>query len=206
MAQTIIGVNEFDINTSIVFGNAKTNSRGGKAVPIKNRENKQLYFSTPLMLTWGVNENDYDNNGKFTYDLSLQFPRESDSTRSADTERFMQNLIDLENRVKEETIKHGKEWFNKNMSKEVVDALFTPILKYPKGEDGEPDKSRMPTLKVKVPYWEGVFKTEMYDMNERVLFPFRLCVFLKCFQQPLLILVVFFQFHLKTSFLWDKRI
>ena len=171
MAQTIIGVNEFDINTSIVFGNAKTNSRGGKAVPIKNNQNKQLYFSTPLMLTWGVNENDYDNNGKFTYDLSLQFPRESDSTRSADTERFMQNLIDLENRVKEETIKHGKEWFNKNMSKEVVNALFTPILKYPKGEDGEPDKSRMPTLKVKIPCWDGVFNIELYNLQNDLLFP-----------------------------------
>ena len=33
------------------------------------------------------------------------------------------------------------------------------------------ETSKMPTLEVKVPYWEGVFKTEMYDMNERVLFP-----------------------------------
>ena len=171
MAQTIIGVTDFEINTSIVFGNAKTNSRGGKAVAIKNFENKQLYISTPLMLTWGVNKNDYDNNGKFTYDFSLQWPRESDSNHSEETQRFLKNLTELENRVKEETIKNGKEWFNKNMSKEVVDALFTPILKYPKGEDGEPDKSRMPTLRVKIPCWDGKFNIELYNLKNELIFP-----------------------------------
>ena len=63
--------------------------------------------------------NDYDNNGNFTYDMSLQFPRETDSNHSAETQRFLSNLISLEDRVKEETIKHGKDWFNKNMSKEI---------------------------------------------------------------------------------------
>ena len=171
MAQTIIGVNEFDINSSVNFGNAKTNSRGGKAVPIKNHENKQLYLSTPLMLTWGVNKNDYDNNGKFTYDFSLQFPREQDSTRSDQTELFLSNIQALEEKVKAETIKHGKEWFNKNMSKEVVNALFTPILKYPKGEDGEPDHSRMPTLRVKIPCWDGKFNIELYNLQNALIFP-----------------------------------
>lgn len=171
MAQSIIGVNEFDATTSIQFGSSKTNSRGGKAVPIKNNQNKQLYLSTPLMLTWGVNANDYDNNGKFTYDMSLQFPRESDSNHSAETQRFLSNLISLEDRVKEETIKHGKDWFNKKMSKEVVNALFTPMLRYPKGEDGEPDKSRMPTLRVKIPCWDGKFNIELYNLKNELIFP-----------------------------------
>jgi hypothetical protein len=171
MAQSIIGVNEFDATTSIQFGNSKTNARGGKAVPIKNNQNKQLYISTPLMLTWGVNVNDYDNNGKFTYDMSLQFPRESDSNFNAETQKFLNNLIALENRVKEETIKNGKEWFNKKMSKEVVGALFTPMLKYPKGEDGEPDKSRMPTLRVKIPCWDGKFNIELYNLKNELIFP-----------------------------------
>ena len=171
MAQTIIGVNEFDINSSVNFGNAKTNSRGGKAVPIKNHENKQLYLSSPLMLTWGVNKNDYDNNGKFTYDFSLQFPREQDSTRSEQTERFLSNIQALEEKVKAETIKHGKDWFNKNMSKEVVNALYTPMLKYPKGEDGEPDHSRMPTLRVKIPCWDGKFNIELYNLQNALIFP-----------------------------------
>ena len=46
------------------------------------------------------------------------------------------------------------------------------MLKYPKDkESGEYDKDRAPTLRVKIPFWEGEFKFEIYDMNEQQLFP-----------------------------------
>ena len=58
------------------------------------------------------------------------------------------------------------------MTEEVAEALFSPMLKYPKDkESGEFDKERAPTLRVKIPYWEGEFKFELYDMNEQQLFP-----------------------------------
>ena len=44
-------------------------------------------------------------------------------------------------------------------------------FKYPKGEDGEPDTSRDPTLKVKLPTWEGDFKFELYDVDNVMLLP-----------------------------------
>ena len=52
------------------------------------------------------------------------------------------------------------------MSAEVVDAMFYPILKYPKKKDdsGEPDYERPPSLKLKLSYWEGKFtSTEVYN-------------------------------------------
>ena len=42
------------------------------------------------------------------------------------------------------------------MSSEVIDALWTPMLKYPKDQEtGEFDYSRPPTLRLKLPIWEG---------------------------------------------------
>ena len=62
------------------------------------------------------------------------------------------------------------------MTAEVCDALWTPMLKYPKypeGHDsvGEFDYTRPPTLRLKVPYWEGEWKVELYDMEQEALFP-----------------------------------
>jgi hypothetical protein len=58
------------------------------------------------------------------------------------------------------------------MSEDAVDALWTPMVKYPKDkETGEADLSRSPTLRVKIPFWEGVWKTELYDVNSTQIFP-----------------------------------
>ena len=55
---------------------------------------------------------------------------------------------------------------------EVIDALFHPMLRYPKDQNtGEPDLERAPTLKVKLNYWDGAFdRTEIYDMDQQMLF------------------------------------
>jgi len=46
------------------------------------------------------------------------------------------------------------------------------MLKYPKDqESGEPDHSRAPTLKVKLPIWEGEWKCELYNLEQEQIFP-----------------------------------
>ncbi len=49
--------------------------------------------------------------------------------------------------------------------------FWNPILKYPKGDDGEPDPTRDPTLKVKLQTWDGEFKFELFDVNNVMLIP-----------------------------------
>lgn len=164
---------EFNPDEDTIFTKPKVNPSGGKNVGILyGPTKKSTYLSTPLMMTWGINEYTDDRTGKKTYDLALQFPREQDSNYSNDTAEFLTSLQAFEAKIKADAIVNSKEWMNKTkLTESVVDALWTPMLRYPKDENGDPDTSKMPTLKVKVPYWEGVFKTEMYDMNERVLFP-----------------------------------
>ena len=169
----VINGNEFDCSCDMTYSKPRINKNGGKNIPIRNtKSGKQLYLSTPLMMTWGVNQKDYDNKGVFTYDMSLQFPRESDPLNTEKTQAFLDNLAAMEEKILTDAVANSKEWFNKaKMSREVLDALWTPLLKYPKGDDGEPDKTRSPTINVKIPCWDGDFKCELYNLQDEKIFP-----------------------------------
>ncbi len=172
MAQILSGV-DFDVANDVVFTKAKINANGRKQVGILNAKSKKsVYLSTPLMLTWGVNEYVDDKTGSKSYDMALQFP--NDEYNNPDCVAFLKNMQDLEKRLKADAITNSKDWLNKTkMTPDAVDALWTPMLRYPKDkESGEFDYSRAPTLKVKLNYWEGEYKnTEIYDDNQVQLFP-----------------------------------
>jgi hypothetical protein len=46
------------------------------------------------------------------------------------------------------------------------------MLKYPKDKaTGEADTTRAPTLKVKIPFWDGEWKTELYNVDQEAIYP-----------------------------------
>jgi hypothetical protein len=125
------------------------------------------------MLTWGasdfVDPKTGAGNGKF--EMSLQFP--NGEYASADTDAFLASMQAFEAKIKSDALLLSKEWFGKvHKNAEVVDALYSPMLKYSKDkETGEPDLTRAPVLRVKLPMWEGVWKCEVYDEDGLKLFP-----------------------------------
>ena len=168
----IINATTFSPDEDTKYMKPKINKSGGKSVGVLNSSSgKSLYLSTPLMLTWGVSEFVDDKTGRKTYDMSLQFPREDYST--AATEKFLENITAFQAKLKADAIVNSKEWLNKSkMSPEVVDALFHPMLKHPKDpETGEPDYTRAPTLRVKLDYWDEKFTCEVYDLEQKLVFP-----------------------------------
>ena len=172
MTSTIVSGLELNASSDILYTKPKLNGAGGKSVGILNASSKKaFYVSTPLMLTWGFNENDFDGSGKKSYDMSLQFP--SADYANADCTKFLENMRALEAQFKADAIKNSKEWMNKaKLSPEVVDALWSPMLKYPKDKDtGEFDYNRAPTLRIKIPFWDGAFSSEVYDVDKNSLFP-----------------------------------
>ena len=122
-------------------------------------------------MTWGVNQWDYDDSDKKKYDVNLQFGERSEDPATSEG-KFFKVLKDLQEKVLTDAVALSKDWFGKSkMSKEVAEALMYPILKYPKDKStGEPDMSRYPTVKLKLPCWEEKFKVELYDMNKNPLF------------------------------------
>lgn len=141
-------------------------ARGGKSVRTKYKK-QALNIQIPWMLTWGVNKWEDENTGRCKYDASLQF----DPNKSETQTTFLDEMKTFEEKIKQDAVKNSKKWFGKKMTYDVVDALMYPILRYPKDkESGEPDLSRNPTLKLKVPFWEGRFNVEVYDVNKQPLY------------------------------------
>ena len=167
-SKTILSGADFSPSSDVKYSKPKVDARGSKSIGIVNTaSNGATYISTPLMITWGVS--DYEGNER--YEMALQFP--SEDYAKDDTTNFLNNMIELETRIKADAITNAKEWFGKaKMSEDAIDALWTPMLKYPKDKNtGEFDTTRAPTLKVKLPFWDGEWKTELYDVNQKAVFP-----------------------------------
>ena len=172
-SEMVIPGASFNSATDMKYTKPKVNSVGGRSVGIVNAKTSTvLNLSTPLMLTWGVQDFTDEKSGKVTYDLALQFPNDGFETPA--TKKFLANIAAFEKRIKEDAITNSKEWFSKpKMTSDAVDALWTPILKYPKNKDTlEADMTRAPTLKVKLPFWDGQWKElELYDVDMQPIFP-----------------------------------
>ena len=163
----------FNPLTDMKYTKPKVNSVGGRSVGIVNAKTSTvLNLSSPLMLTWGVQDFTDEKTGKVSYDLALQFPNEGFETPA--TVKFLANVAVFEKKIKEDAIANSKEWFSKpKMTSDAVDALWTPVLKYPKNKDTlEADMTRAPTLKVKLPFWDNTWKElELYGVDMSPIFP-----------------------------------
>ncbi len=150
----------------------KLNKSGGKSANLLYKPTKKsLYVNMQVpMLTWGANVFRDPQSGKETYDLALQFPRKDYSSPETDT--LLAKFQALETLIKTEAVKNCMAWFNKKMTPELVDAAWTPMLKYSKDkETGEPDMTKSPTLKIKLPQYDGKFNCEIYDPNGTMMYP-----------------------------------
>ena len=171
MSTIIVNSKDFSPTENMLFTKPKANNSGGKSVGIlNNRSKKSIMIQTPLMMNWGVNVYENANNSK-SYDFTLQFPREEFANE--DTKNLLTMLMEFEEKVKLDAQKNSRDWFGKaSMSAEVIEALWSPMLKYPKDQNsGEPDKTRSPTLKIKLPVWEGEFKFDLFDVEQNALIP-----------------------------------
>jgi hypothetical protein len=162
---SITDINTVNVETALKYLPVKVNSAGGKSVGIQNKSlNKKVVIRTPLMLSWGLS--DYEGNEKFQF--SLQFPGNDFLTPK--TKKLLDQMKALESKLKADVIVNSKEWLGKaKMTPEVLDALLTPMLKYPK-TDGEPDPTKSPTLSVKTPRYDGKWASEIYDQQGNCVF------------------------------------
>jgi hypothetical protein len=173
MADTIVDGTNFNVE-NIRYSAPKAGGSGGKSVNILNKStNSGLRVSTPLLLTWGASDfiDAATGKGNGKYEMALQFP--SEEYKTEDATAFLQTMMAFENKIKQDALTYSKEWFGKvHKNAEVINALWTPMLKYSKDKfTGEPDLSKAPVLRVKLPFWENVWKCEIYDEDNNSLFP-----------------------------------
>lgn len=161
--ELIIKMKDFDASQDIQYRDIRVNKNGqGKNVAIVTGTGNKLVMQVPLSFTWGANEYVDDSSGRRTYHLNFQ-PEVGSPTFKA--------MASLEEKIMADAVTNSKKWFGKTMSKEVVEAFFYPILKYPLDKSsGEADRTRQPTLKVKIPYWDERFTMELYGMDNSVIY------------------------------------
>ena len=172
----------FDTST-FNYNMPKAHSSGSKVVNLlDNRSKRSLEIALPMLLTWGAQEVKNFDTGMPTgkHNMSLQFPSEDYKTPEAT--RALTSMKLIESAIKQGALIHSKQWFGKdwyNVSEDerkfnarLIDEKFNSMLKYPKKEKGgsELDFNRPPTLTVKIPQWDNVWKCEIYDECGRPLF------------------------------------
>lgn len=163
----IINGTTFSVN-DFKYSAPKMNASGGKSIGVLNaKSNKALYIETPAMMQWGIK--DWEGNEKFNMTLQFCNPEYEENVEQA---KFLENMIAFEDKLKEDAVKHSKEWFGKpKMTADMVEVLFSSKIKYPKDKNtGEPN-GKPPSLDARVPFYEGTWRSEVYDTDGQCLFP-----------------------------------
>lgn len=171
MANLIVNAKDFSPATNMIYGKPKVNSKGGKSIGITNSKTRHaLMIHTPMMLTYGVNKHVNDD-GSTSYDMAIQLPHEEFA--SAETRELQAMMAELEEKIVNDAFANSRDWFGKKYSSlEVVKEFWTPILKYPKNkDDGSYDTTRAPTIKVKLPFWDGQAKFDLFDLKSSPIYP-----------------------------------
>lgn len=168
----------FRPDSDIRYSKPKINSSGGKSVGVVNAHTGQsLYLGTPLLMTWGIQEFVDEKTRKVSYDMALQFPSDEyhqSAESKANSTAFLQAMVAFEKKLKADALTNSKDWFARpKMTPDAIDALFTPVLKYPTDKvTCEKDQSKAPTMKIKVPFWNGKWEgVEVYDADKACLYP-----------------------------------
>ena len=168
----VLTLPEWDVTNSR-FMQPKVNDRGGKSVNIiSNQTNRGLHISLPFLNTWGVSdyvdEKTGESDGK--YSLSLSFPSEDYATPA--TSEALTKLKDFENFILDSAVKNSEVWWGESMSREVAKHTFFPFIKYSRNKDTKKiDLSKPPTIRAKVPFYDGTWKTEIYNIKSQMIYP-----------------------------------
>lgn len=160
------------IPSKVKYMPPKVNERGGKSINmISTQSSRSLHISTPMMMTWGISDfvNDVgESDGKFS--ISLNFP--NDEYRKPATDTFLAQLKDFENQILDDAVRNSELWWGEEMSREVCKHTFFPFLKYTKNKDTKKiDPTKPPSIRAKVPFYDGRWGAEIYDTKMIKIFP-----------------------------------
>ena len=169
MSEILNGSN-FNVE-EITYAPMRSSPQGGKNIKLVSTANRRwIMMTTPLMDTYGasdfVDPNTGVGNGKYTMSLLFRSSNE-------DTQKFLANMILLEDKIKQDALRHSKEWFGKTYnSLEVLEALWSPILKYSKDPaTGEASKTKPPYMNVKLQKYNEKWGCEVYDERGNISYP-----------------------------------
>ena len=167
----VLNINDWNTNAIKYMAPRITQSKGKAISMISTQTNRVLNISTPLMLTWGINDfvdENGESDGKFQ--ISLQFP--NSEYANAQTDEFLRKFKDFENQVIDDAVKNSENWWGEEMDRGIVKHTLFPFLKYSKDKlTKKIDLTKAPSIRAKVPNYDGKWSVEIYDPKGQLLFP-----------------------------------
>lgn len=152
---SVIMYTKFDAN-ALICGELTKNRAGGNQVSLKYDDNKRIILQTPVVaVPFGLSEFTPDNNsGPVKYSIDLSFKGYDTNPK---VYQFMMLMKQIDQKMIDIAVENSKTWFNKQMSREIVEELYRPLIK----ESKMPEKYA-PTMKIKIrPSKNG----EAFDME-----------------------------------------
>jgi hypothetical protein len=151
-----------------------------------NKDGGSLLIQTcDMYIPYGLSENEITDQKtgevighKYHINLSFKGMQEGETHSDAKVQKkckklreFHKMLEDIDKKVILMAQKNSLSWLKmKKASVETIEALYTPIvIKSKDKETQEPDNKYPDTIKGKIQFWEGVFKTDVYNDNKELI-------------------------------------
>lgn len=159
---SIILPKNFSVDKVVFDDKIRSLDTGSKMKYISYNKNPLVLQTPECYLPYGITNNTMDEENTNRYAMDMSF-RDLDSRPSL--KKFFDALKAMDDLIVTEAFKNQKEWLRKSYpSKEVVEALYVPMIKYAKDKDtGEITDAYPPTFKMKVPYGKDKFMVDFFN-------------------------------------------
>jgi hypothetical protein len=164
MAPNIVLARDFSIDR-VTFSDMKVLDNGGKIVYVSYDRSPFFLQTPPMAVPFGLSKWDNDGKSPAKYSIDLSF-KGMDSSKPLSA--FHSALSTLDDKLIETGFDKQQSWFKGKRygSREIVEALYTPMVKYAKDKvTGERTDAYPPTVKVTVPHRDGSFTCDVFDAN-----------------------------------------
>lgn len=153
---------------SITYSAPRTLDNGGRAIYMSLNRSPIVIQTPEMVAPYGVNNWNDDGKGPDKYTLDLSFKGKEAREK---LNIFFEKMLALDKKLMEDGVENSTTWLKKKIaSVEVIEALYTPIVKYAKDKaTGEITDKYPPSMKMKLPYINGEFKCEVYDTKRNVV-------------------------------------
>ncbi len=158
MSSKTILARDFD-SAKVTFSEPKALESGGKQAYI-NYNSGMFVMQTPVCrLPYGLSV--FDKQGPVKYSMDLSFDGYDSNEKM---KQFFDAMTALDNYMLDQAVVNTQKWFKKNLTREVLENLYTPCVKYAKDKDGN-QKPYPPTLKVQLRQKRDTsdFEVQVYD-------------------------------------------
>jgi hypothetical protein len=153
--------------TKVSISQPKVLESGGKLAYLNYGDARSLMIQTPsLPSPFGMNV--FDKNGPPKYSLDLAMRGYNGPNANPKVKAFYEALTALDEFMIDQGVKNSKLWFKADMKREVVQAFYTPCVKF--GRDKEGNQTPYPPnvkLQLRRRRDHDEFETDFYDEKSK---------------------------------------